>query len=158
MAMDVARATRQANQVSGYAWDLRTAINRLNTYQSNLCSNYQSHEVSIMVREIEAIKRQINQMLGDLDSISRDIKSSAEKIRAQEIERINAAQRAVNNALYRLNDLKRERTQLNRAYYAAQTDEERQRYINKLARIHPRINSAQTEYNRCVRELEDAKR
>ena len=158
MAMDVAKATRQAEKVSGYKWDIRTAIDRLNTYQNNICANYQSKEVSMIIREIEAIKQQLQNMMGELDSISSDIKTSAQKIRNQEIARINAAQKAVNNASNKLNALKRERTQLNRAYYAAQTDEERQRYINKLAKIHPKITSAQNEYNRCVRELNEAKR
>lgn len=158
MATDVAKATRQANQISSYVWELKTAKSKLNTYKGNLQTNYQSREVQLMTQEIDNINRQIQQAIDELESLRSDIVTVATRIRNEEIARINAAQRAVNNALNNLNNLKNERKQLNRCYYAATTDQERNYYINKLAKIHPKITAAQNYYNSCVRELNEAKR
>ncbi len=158
MAMNVSQANRQASQLSSYRTDIARAVSNLDNYKVIIQSNYKSIEVGYILNEIAGIRSQLIRAMNELDAIGSDVRRTAQKIRDQEIARINAAQKAVNNAYNSLNLLKKERTNLNRLYYASQSDEERQYYINKLAKIHPRIDSAQRYYNQCVNELNAAKR
>lgn len=158
MAMNVARAQAQANSLESYSGDLNRAVNQLRAYKNMILSNYQSDEVAIIVGEIDEIIRKINGAISDTYSVAASVSTVAHRIREQELARIRAAQRAVDNAKSNLDNLNRQRRNLQRQISNTTDQNVIIELTRQMTRLTNQISNAQRYYNTCLSELYAAQR
>ena len=158
MAMNVARAQSQARSLESCASDLSRAVNQLRTYRNMIIANYQSNEVATIVSEIDDIIRKLNRAMSEASSVGASINAVAHRIREQELARIRAAQRAVDNARYRLNSLNNQRRNLQNQISNTTDPNVLNELTTRMTNLLNQIRYAQNNYNNCVSELQAAQR
>lgn len=94
MGINVSHATSQANRIRDYASKLRDIRNSMNIYKGNLNGDWQAEEMHYVNRIIDKINNEISRLSSDLDSLGRDIITTAHEIRREEEAREAAARAA----------------------------------------------------------------
>jgi len=170
MAINVTNANNQANQLSSYASQLRTTKSQLLSYKSSISANWQGAEVHFITLGIDQTIAQIDSAINELESLSSGVKSTAATIkreddaaaaaaraRAEKQQRINIAQNAYNSACNELDDLNKDKVNLEAKIKKA-FGSSRTKLMKQLKELEGKIDSANRKCDACRNALNAAKR
>lgn len=137
MAINVDQARSQSAQLEGYAAQLSQARQQLLRYREEVAAGWQGQETTYLIQAINQAIARLDGAKSELNAISRDMVSAAQKIRAEE----EAAARAAREAAAREAAAKE----------AAAREAEAKRQAQ--AAKNQRIRQAQDAYNQAVEQL-----
>lgn len=84
MAINVTAAIQQANNLYGNIDKLRAARQNLIAYKEAITANWQGEEVGYYVSAIDQVVGEINAAMGNIESLTNDIKTVAAQIQREE--------------------------------------------------------------------------
>lgn len=161
MGIDVGSAHMRAGQLTQYVGWLESSKRKMQKYKSQINSNWSGVEVGGINIAIDQVIASINQAIGELNQISRDVVNTANAIRAEEIEaerrrRMQEAQTQVNrisNTLQKLKKQKKEIEKAIRSLNAPNPSLQRQ-----LTDVNTQIRKSNNDYNSWVSKYNALKR
>ncbi len=84
MAINVTAAIQQANNLYGNIDKLRAARQNLVAYKEAITANWQGEEVGYYISAIDQVVGEINAAMGNIESLTNDIKTVAAQIQREE--------------------------------------------------------------------------
>lgn len=136
--IDVGSANARANELRGYASNLREASRLLEQYQTDIQSNWQAQEVIFYISAINNAQKRLSSAASELESIASSVSSTASQIRAEE----EAAERARQEAERR----RREEEERQRQEAEAEAERQRQAAIASTSAVVNSVKKTISKY------------
>lgn len=168
MAIDVNAANWQANQLASYATRLQSAKNQLTQYKCSISSEWQGQEVKYILQGIEKAIAEINSIVRELNTLSSDVKNTANTIRkeeeaaarawAEKQRRIQVAQEKYVAAEREVEELTKKMNSLSETLRSTKSQSKKKKLLEELEKLEKQLAEKRNNRDVCYNNLMWAKR